>query len=107
MCPDANAPIKNTKFKNIATVLESFQKKIKIPKCDWLPIIKERWPEIVGDVISKNVQPQRIFNNILYLEVKTPIWKQEINSGLNHQIISKLKPLTHNAITDIKVELKY
>ena len=105
MRTDADASIKNTKFKSIETVLDNLQKKIKTPKINWLDLIKLKWSNLVGEFISKNVQPVKIINNILYLEVKTPIWKQEINSGLNLEISSKLKELTHNAITDIKVEL--
>jgi len=62
------------------------------------------WREVVGERINNNVQTIKIRKGVLFLEAKTPVWRNEITL-IKHEIIKKLnKKLDKNIIKDLKVK---
>ncbi|MBU0700008.1 DUF721 domain-containing protein [bacterium] len=61
----------------------------------------QKWPEIVGRIISSHTQPLRIKGRILFVGVDSSIWANEL-SLLKMQIISDLnKTIGQDMIGDI------
>ncbi len=62
------------------------------------------WREVVGDKISQNVETKEIRNGVLFLEAKTPVWRNEIQL-IKNNIIDKLnKKLKNNIIKDLRIK---
>lgn len=62
------------------------------------------WREVVGDKISQNVETKEIRNGVLFLEAKTPVWRNEIQL-IKNNIINKLnKKLKNNIIKDLRIK---
>jgi len=55
------------------------------------------WREIVGPVIARNAQPEKIRNGTLFVKVSSPVWMQELQfmkdmiaDKLNHRLKSEV-----------------
>ena len=55
------------------------------------------WRDVVGAVIARNAQPEKIRNGILFVKVSSPVWMQElqfmkdmITEKLNHRLGSEI-----------------
>jgi len=51
------------------------------------------WREVVGEVIARNAQPEKIRNGTLFVKVSSPVWMQELQfmkemiaTKLNHRL---------------------
>ena len=68
----------NKEFKNISSILGSILNNYGLKK----PIERERiidnWDDIVGNALSKQCKPVKIENDVLFLEVKNNVWKNEL-----------------------------
>jgi hypothetical protein len=62
-----------------------------------------KWHDVVGDKIAKHARPLRLQGNVLYVQVASPIWAQEL-SLLKGVIISRLKKLglAEHSIQDLR-----
>jgi predicted nucleic acid-binding Zn ribbon protein len=84
---------KTPQIENIGAVLEQSLKRLDLaPRLDeygvW-PI----WHEVVGNVIARNAQPEKIRNGTLFVKVSSPVWMQELQfmkdmiaDKLNHRL---------------------
>jgi predicted nucleic acid-binding Zn ribbon protein len=74
---------------NISAVLNDIYKKAGIEK----PIEQHKafmyWDDIVGVNIKKVAQPKKIENDILIVEVDSPVWRNEL-MFLKQNILQKL-----------------
>ena len=55
------------------------------------------WCEVVGDVIARNAQPEKIRNGTLFVKVSSPVWMQELQfmkemiaAKLNHRLAGEI-----------------
>lgn len=61
----------------------------------------QKWPEVVGKIISSHTQPLRIKGKILFVGVDSSIWASEL-SLLKLQIIQDInKAINQELISDI------
>ncbi|PMQ02135.1 MAG: hypothetical protein CBR30_00290 [Dictyoglomus sp. NZ13-RE01] len=64
-------------------------------------LLIEKWDEVVGNVLSQHTNPKSIRNGILFVDVDSSIWAQEL-SLLKHKIIEDLNNIfSSNIIKDI------
>ena len=80
---------KTPQIESIGAVLEQSLKRFDLaPRLDeygvW-PI----WREVVGKVIARNAQPEKIRNGTLFIKVSSPVWMQELQF-MKEMIASKL-----------------
>lgn len=68
---------KNT-FQSGASLIDGYLKKLCGDDQGLLAIIKEEWPETVGQKVSEHAQPVGLSNGILIVEVKNPVWRREL-----------------------------
>jgi predicted nucleic acid-binding Zn ribbon protein len=92
---------KPPQIESIGAVLEQSLKRFDLaPRLDeygvW-PI----WREVVGKVIARNAQPEKIRNGTLFIKVSSPVWMQELqfmkemiagklNQRLNSEIVKNI-----------------
>ena len=92
---------KTPQIESIAAVLEQSLKRFDLaPRLDeygvW-PI----WREVVGKMIARNAQPEKIRNGTLFIKVSSPVWMQELqfmkemiagklNQRLNGEIVKNI-----------------
>ena len=70
-------------------------------------ILKNRWEEIVGEFLSQSTLPDRINNNILYIQCFNAAIKQEI-FFLKEKIVKKINSFfNENIVEDIRVFFKW
>jgi hypothetical protein len=70
-------------------------------------IVKNKWEHIVGDFISSNCSPERIYNNILFINCHNAALKQEI-FFLKKRLIEKINSnFDKKIIEDIRVFSKW
>ena len=71
-----------------------------LKQCFEVEIIK-KWPDIVGERISKVTECTDVRDGVLYVRVFSSSWRNEI-SFLKKEIIDRIKKETHcKTITDI------
>jgi hypothetical protein len=92
---------KTPQIESIGAVLEQSLKRFDLaPRLDeygvW-PI----WREVVGKMIARNAQPEKIRNGTLFVKVSSPVWMQELqfmkemiagklNQRLNGEIVKNI-----------------
>ena len=92
---------KTPQIESIGAVLEQSLKRFDLaPRLDeygvW-PI----WREVVGKMIARNAQPEKIRNGTLFIKVSSPVWMQELqfmkemiagklNQRLNGEIVKNI-----------------
>lgn len=92
---------KTPQIESIGAVLEQSLKRFDLaPRLDeygvW-PI----WGEVVGKMIARNAQPEKIRNGTLFIKVSSPVWMQELqfmkemiagklNQRLNGEIVKNI-----------------
>jgi predicted nucleic acid-binding Zn ribbon protein len=97
----AKKPPQIESIESIGAVLEQSLKRFDLaPRLDeygvW-PI----WREVVGKVIARNAQPEKIRNGTLFIKVSSPVWMQELqfmkemiagklNQRLNGEIVKNI-----------------
>ena len=97
----AKKPPQIESIESIGAVLEQSLKRFDLaPRLDeygvW-PI----WREVVGKVIARNAQPEKIRNGTLFVKVSSPVWMQELqfmkemiagklNQRLNGEIVKNI-----------------
>lgn len=62
-----------------------------------------KWHEIVGAKIAQHAKPLKLYGTILYVEVESPIWAQELGF-LKNVILGRLKEISpvNSAVSDIR-----
>jgi hypothetical protein len=59
------------------------------------------WREVVGEVIARNAQPEKIRNGTLFVKVSSPVWMQELQF-MKEMIAAKLNQrLTSDIVKNI------
>jgi hypothetical protein len=97
----AKKPPQTESIESIGAVLEQSLKRFDLaPRLDeygvW-PI----WREVVGKMIARNAQPEKIRNGTLFVKVSSPVWMQELqfmkemiagklNQRLNGEIVKNI-----------------
>lgn len=76
-------------YKSLEEILQVIIKKQNLDKVLELYDLKERFNEIVGDQIAKQVKIEKFEKGILTLEVESSAWKNEIFL-LREKIIEKI-----------------
>jgi len=93
---------KNDAFKSVSHVLVGLIKKYNLDDQIYRIMIISEWENIVGKEISKVCKPKFIKDNILFLEAKNTVWRQEldmkceellnlIDNKLKNSLINKIK----------------
>jgi predicted nucleic acid-binding Zn ribbon protein len=79
----------STEFKSLQQLLKALIKTQKLDKVIERTEVIERFEEIVGEQIAKQVVVKNFDRGILTIEVESSVWKNEILL-LRNQIIEKL-----------------
>jgi len=61
-----------------------------------------RWPEIVGGRIAEISNARKIENGVLFIEVSSPVWRNELVFMKSNLINSVNQALAKNIVKDIK-----
>jgi predicted nucleic acid-binding Zn ribbon protein len=87
---------KSSPIESLGSILEQSLKRLDLrPRLDeysvW-PI----WNDVVGPVIARNAQPEKIRNGTLFVKVSSPVWMQQLQfmkemiaGKLNHRLKSE------------------
>ena len=60
------------------------------------------WNEIVGDIVAKNTEPDRVEHGVIIVKVSSPTWRQELYFQ-KKEIIKKINnKIGKNVIRDIR-----
>ena len=90
---------KTPQIESIGAVLEQSLKRFDLaPRLDeygvW-PI----WREVVGKMIARNAQPEKIRNGTLFIKVSSPVWMQELQF-MKEMIAGKLNQRLNGEIVE-------
>ena len=89
-------------MQHIGKALNSFVKDSKIEKGLEQHKALGLWPIIVGDKIAENTEAESVESGVVWVSVKNPVWRQELQLQKD-QIIKKLnKALMKKIIKDIR-----
>ena len=88
---------KTPQIESVGTVLDQSLKRLDLAsRLDdygvW-PI----WQEVVGKVIARNAQPEKIRNGTLFVKVSSPVWMQELQF-MKEMIAEKLNQRLKNEV---------
>ena len=86
----------------LKTLLGDYLKEHKLDiKMDQYRIFEE-WDRVVGEQISREAKPDFIKHNTLWIRVKNPVWKTELNF-MKQDLMKKIAHLTNGQIKQIKI----
>lgn len=78
VCPADEMAKKTPQIESIGAVLEQSLKRFdlasRLDEYGVWPI----WSEVVGKMIARNAQPEKIRNGTLFVKVSSPVWMQEL-----------------------------
>jgi predicted nucleic acid-binding Zn ribbon protein len=92
----------NQEFKNISSILGSILNNYGLKKTVERKRLIDNWDDIVGKALSKHCKPVKIENEVLFLEAKNNVWKNElslrqmdllelIRSKFDHRLVKKIR----------------
>ena len=92
----------NNQFKSLDSILKKLMRDIGIDQ----KIEQSRaiiiWPKIVGKRIAEVSKPEKVVNGILFVRVKSAVWRSEF-VFMKYKILNKLeKELGKNVVNDIR-----
>ena len=92
----------NNQFKSLDSILKKLMRDIGIDQ----KIEQSRaiiiWPKIVGKRIAEVSKPEKVVNGILFVRVKSAVWRSEL-VFMKYKILNKLeKELGKNVVNDIR-----
>lgn len=90
---------RKTNLTPIASILRDSQKKTQAVFT--LSALRKKWPEIVGDMLSKQTKPKKIERNMLWISVENAALNYEL-SMMKVDILSKIFEHTQSNYKDIK-----
>lgn len=68
------------------------------------------WPNVVNERVSRNTEPVKIKNRVLYIATRTPVWAQEL-SFFKQELVGKfneragtevISDIRFKALTEVK-----
>ncbi len=93
------------------TIIRDVIKKIinKLSYCDeykkaW---IEKYWEEFVGTVAGKHSRPYKVENEVLYVNVDSSVWNQELFIKKTNIIIKINQKFARKVVKDIKYKIGY
>jgi predicted nucleic acid-binding Zn ribbon protein len=93
-----------SKIKSVGSALEELTKSLGINKKLQEYDAVVHWEEIVGEQIAKMTTAMRIVKGVLFVQVKTSTWRNELTLR-KKEIINKINLETGtNAVKDIKFQ---
>lgn len=78
-------------FKPLGATIEALYKGLGLRDEFILGVLKRRWPELVGEDLVRNSEPQSINDNELVIKVSSPAWAEEMKCYLD-EILKRLRP---------------
>jgi len=84
---------KNSPIETLGSVLDQSLKRLDLtPRLDQYAVWPI-WNDVVGSVIARNAQPEKIRNGTLFVKVSSPVWMQQLQfmkemiaEKLNHRL---------------------
>jgi hypothetical protein len=93
-------------FNNLNGSISKFLKQFNVRRSNETQLIIEIWDEMVGEVFSKNTNPVRFTNDIIYVEVNNSTWLNQI-VFFKDEIIEKYNTrFRKRVVKDIKFFIK-
>ena len=84
---------KTSPTENFGTVLEQSLKRLDLVARLEENAVWTIWNDVVGNVIARNAQPEKIRNGTLFVKVSSPVWMQQLQfmkemiaGKLNHRL---------------------
>ena len=84
---------KTSPIENFGTVLEQSLKRLDLVARLEEYAVWPIWNDVVGNVIARNAQPEKIRNGTLFVKVSSPVWMQQLQfmkdmiaGKLNHRL---------------------
>ena len=88
---------KTSPTENFGTVLEQSLKRLDLVARLEQYAVWPIWNDVVGKVIARNAQPEKIRNGTLFVKVSSPVWMQQLQfmkdmiaGKLNHRLKSEI-----------------
>jgi len=81
-------------YEPIGSIVQKALKRINLDKRLEESKIFEEWDEIVGKEISQHAVPDKIYKNILFVSVDSPVWMSELNTFFKSKILDSLREKT-------------
>lgn len=103
------SPSPNHKFKSISSIVAEVVNK-HLPEGDIEALSKQLdriiscWPSCCSELLSQNVLPVRLDENILLLETHSPVWANKMRYSMK-STLQRLHQLGFNQIDTLKVKI--
>src|SRR3972149_3138722 len=62
----------------LSSILDAFLESLRIPHVTFLVSLRKKWPEIAGQLVSRNAIPLSLRNGVLTIVVRNHAWAQEL-----------------------------
>ena len=88
------------------SILPDIIKEYDLKKSFTIEIIREKWTNLVGDIIATHSMPDRIFKKTLFVAADHSIYANEIIMQKDSILKSLNENYTNQIIRNLKVEIK-
>ena len=85
------AEMKKLPFQKSDELIDSFLDKILDSKKGQLLKVKNVWNECVGKDLSCHTEPEEVNGGILYVKVKSSLWKKELKMTMGRMVEEKVR----------------